>query len=693
MMSTSTGYERYAGVFTPTTTVDPSTSPQCGTIVSPGFETETLLQSIHAVPLDEIGSNKFMEAYCINLERLSIQAHLTAGVLSAREAIEVPVSSNPTVASDLLNSWGASDGEYVVNSFLEHPEKVEAMVKTLLAIEFWRSNVLFRRPEKENEGEDECKETYDFVGRKEEALAHRLAANGNVLRAAFVLHAETTIVSLLNLIFFNRIPAALLEGNGDEVLLALIDYCARQLAFLGAPLESNDALYKQKNPRRTSELAEYLEQRTRLSEMKDSLCDSTYQTAISAVALSRYLCEHVNEFGPSLVSRMLEVHDFPLLMVPLIEEPPWTRRRLSEKDGTSSTIWEKLNEHNEWDVVSPTELFRVTKLEGQPWLALYHLVTSKIFRETYGLDEFRKSNLMRIRRYLHQPLLDQLPVLEDVTRYLDELSILGVPPCGHGIHRPSSMASSSGLLMQRVDTLRISIVGKKQINDPSYWDVVIEAQWNDIFSSVTDSRDHMLRRIGSEIYGGSGLEDNGGKAVNTSGTSSQDDNKFSRPVEKVMLFIHNEKEPTIVFELVTVEDGGASITDTPLGPYRRTKLRPKLISGETEAIYPHANVDAKVRFSSSCQIEEDNELSLSTNSLALATTQRNSIPNDYEEVGISLPHHFPAKEWRQIGDLEDKRAILQLGFKRIEYGIIPAGCTYLRAYKLVNAFISQPMFS
>lgn len=227
-MSTSTGYERYAGVFTPTTAIDPSTAPQCGTVVSPGFETETLLQSIDPIPLSEIGSNKFMEAYCINLERLSIQAHLTAGMISAREASEVPVSSNASAASELLNAWSASDGEYVVNAFLEHPEKVEAMVKTLLAIEFWRNNVLFRREEKEIEGGGEFTELNELVG-KEEALAHQLAANGNVLRTAFVLHAETTIVSLLNLIFYNCIPAALLEGTSDEVLLALIDYCARQL--------------------------------------------------------------------------------------------------------------------------------------------------------------------------------------------------------------------------------------------------------------------------------------------------------------------------------------------------------------------------------------------------------------------------------------------------------------------------------
>ena len=161
-----------------------------------------------------------MEAYCINLERLSIQAHLTAGVISARESVEIALSSNPV--------FGDDSGEYIVESFLEHPERIEGMVKTLLALEFWRENVLFSRKNDANK-QDDYRELNEVDGGEDDVLAHRLASNRNGLRTAFILHAETTIVSLLNLIFYRGAPAALLEGNGDEVLMALIDYCARQL--------------------------------------------------------------------------------------------------------------------------------------------------------------------------------------------------------------------------------------------------------------------------------------------------------------------------------------------------------------------------------------------------------------------------------------------------------------------------------
>ena len=182
-----------------------------------------------------------MEAYCINLERLSIQAHLTvlaSGMVGEEE--NVSMTGTRDLNNINLNLFGSNGEEYVVNAFLEDETKIGNMVKTLLALEFWRENVLllFRR-ESIMDDDDKKDEQDDYVELNQVdgaepmvavALANRLAANGNGLRTAFILHAETTIVSLLNLIFYKGIPSALLEGAGDEILLALVDYCARKLA-------------------------------------------------------------------------------------------------------------------------------------------------------------------------------------------------------------------------------------------------------------------------------------------------------------------------------------------------------------------------------------------------------------------------------------------------------------------------------
>jgi hypothetical protein len=201
------------------------TNTPFSTPVTPGFELQTLLQSIVSFPISSIGSDAFLESYCIHLERLSITACWTAcaSVGQSSDSVDIDLKTKDS----LKVFTEKNDGEYVVEAFWEQTDKIESMVETLLAVEYWRENVLFSRS---NNSDDEYDELNEVDGGENE-LADRLANNGNGLRTAFILHAETTIVSLLSLIFYRGIPPTLLEGSnsGDEVLLALVDYCARQL--------------------------------------------------------------------------------------------------------------------------------------------------------------------------------------------------------------------------------------------------------------------------------------------------------------------------------------------------------------------------------------------------------------------------------------------------------------------------------
>jgi hypothetical protein len=63
-------------------------------------------------------------------------------------------------------------------------------------------------------------------------------------------------------------------------------------------------------------------------------------------------------------------------------------------------------------------------------------------RKRYVLHSYRKATLLRIRKYLNQVLLDQLPPLAGVQRYLDELSLLAVPE--------ATETRQSGLLLEAV---------------------------------------------------------------------------------------------------------------------------------------------------------------------------------------------------------------------------------------------------
>lgn len=265
-----------------------------------------------------------MQTYCVNLERLSIQAHLTAGMIAASQSNLVATNSSDKLGHLLGSLGGGPYEEYIVEAFLENANKLADLIKTLLALEYWRENVLFRRGcgdkikqdeeedddiEFEIEGgkrdvEDELLEAYDSLNDVDggedtnddtsdgvaTGLASQLAENGNALRVAFIIHTETTVVSMLSLIFYKGIPPSFLGGDGDQYLLSLVDYCARSMAFLGTPEASNPALRHQKNPLSASQLTEYLETRSRLDEIQDSVYETSYKT-VSLIFLS-FLYQH-----------------------------------------------------------------------------------------------------------------------------------------------------------------------------------------------------------------------------------------------------------------------------------------------------------------------------------------------------------------------------------------------------------------
>lgn len=95
-----------------------------------------------------------------------------------------------------------------------------------------------------------------------------------------------------------------------------------------------------------------------------------------------------------------------MLTIPLIENPPWTRR-------LANGNWQKLIDQK-WTNVARIDLLKISKLEGQPWLMLYSLLAKSVFRERYVINNFRKGQLLRVRKYINEILLDQLPILADI---------------------------------------------------------------------------------------------------------------------------------------------------------------------------------------------------------------------------------------------------------------------------------------
>lgn len=395
----------------------PQTSRSDLFVVDP-LEAERLVEALKVYPVEEVGGHEWLIQHEV-LERLNMQAHESAA---------------------------ANSDEYVLEAIITFG-KIDVLINDLITIEAWKENVL--------------PNLFDRV------------AGRNTMRIYFVLYHEATIVNLFEILFYHK---HVCEGCGEKII-EMIDYCARKLTKLNGGYDFRClSPVSTTGPDAAKKLAKELENRSPSEELSQYLAEIEFRVCISACALARFICEHAELLPLSASSRITDTHDFLVLTIPLIENPPWTRRLDNGK-------WQKLIDNN-WTVVPPIDLLKLTKCEGQPWLMLYHLIAKESFRSRYHLNTFRKGQLLRVRKYLNEMMLDQLPILADVQRYMDELAITEVP-------EPQS-SSESVFKFQQVAVTREKIVKGKD------WQVVANFQMDNIFT-MTDKDDEDLKWL-AKLY-------------------------------------------------------------------------------------------------------------------------------------------------------------------------------------------------
>eukprot|EP00605_Chrysophyceae_sp_TOSAG23-4_P000190 GSChrysophyteH1.ASY1.ANO1.226.1 assembled CDS len=393
-------------------------------------EAERFVEELRCFDIEQVGNSEWMEQHR-RIEKLNVQAHQSAA---------------------------ANNEEFVLEAILTF-EKMDVLIHDLLVIEAWKENVY---PE----------------------LLDRVAGR-NSMRIYFVLYHEATVVNLMEVIFYHKHVCS----QCGERFIELVDYCARKLTRLQSgydfrsrsPQVATSNINEENASERAKQIAKEIENRTPQEDMAEHLTDIEFKVCISSCTIARFICEHADALPLSVVSRIADVHDYLMLIVPLIENPPWTRRH---PDGH----WEKLIEYK-WEKVEPINLLQVTKLEGQPWLALYHLVAKDTFRERYHLNSFRKGQFLRVRKYLNEVLLDQLPFLADIMRYMDELQLSEVGQDNH----------QNVFNFQQVSLKRESLLKNKD------WPKVADLQMETVFT-MTDKDDKDVRKM-ADLYADDDIQD------------------------------------------------------------------------------------------------------------------------------------------------------------------------------------------
>ena len=402
------------------------------------WEAENRVEALEEFDVVDVGTSAWMRQH-ESLEQLNLQAHQSAQ---------------------------QNGDEFVLEALITFG-KLKVLVHELLAIEAWRLNVYPR-------------------------IKGGLAELKCTMRGYFCLFHEATVVNLLAVCLHH---AHAVETLGDTAV-ELVDYLARRLVDLNArgkiwakkgAAAANDAKERAKGAESTAAAttsdsdsskkkptAEEVKAEARATlqeieakaergaeELDEQANDVLFQVSVGCATLARYLCEHINQLPLSVMARATDTHDLLCLVIPILENPPWTRRL---EGGT----WQKLVENN-WVDTEAKDLLTLTKTEAQVWLTLFALICNNELRKRYHFNSWRKGQLLRARRYMNEVLLDQLPVLADVQRFMDELALMEVP------QPTAEQGGSSVLMMEQVGTTQ------ERLSKQRDWEAVAKGKCNKKF--------------------------------------------------------------------------------------------------------------------------------------------------------------------------------------------------------------------
>ncbi|NXS42977.1 ZMY10 protein, partial [Balaeniceps rex] len=216
-----------------------------------------------------------------------------------------------------------------------------------------------------------------------------------------VLHHEASIINLLETVFFYK---EICESAEDSIL-DLIDYCHRKLTLLAARSANGQTV--------TPAVLVPLQELQKQAEMME------FEISLKALSVLRFITDQVESLPLSALTRMLNTHNLPCLLVELVEHCPWSCHEAGKL---------KKFENGAWHVVPPEDQVKMTKLDGQVWLALLNLLLSPECQRKYHFDGFNKSQLLKLRVFLTDVLIDQLPNLVEMQRFLSHLAVTEPAP-------------------------------------------------------------------------------------------------------------------------------------------------------------------------------------------------------------------------------------------------------------------------
>ncbi|NXF57335.1 ZMY10 protein, partial [Ciccaba nigrolineata] len=281
-----------------------------------------------------------------------------------------------------------------------------------------------------------------------------------------VLHHEASIINLLETVFFHK---EICESAEDSIL-DLIDYCHRKLTLLAARSANGQSVtpvgLRPEDLASPSSMQAVLVPPQELQKQAEMM---EFEISLKALSVLRFITDQVESLPLSALTRMLNTHNLPCLLVELVEHCPWSCREAGKL---------KKFENGVWHVVPPEDQVKMTKLDGQVWLALLNLLLSPECRRKYHFDGFNKSQLLKLRAFLTDVLMDQLPNLVEMQRFLSHLAVTEPAP------------PKKDLILEQVPIIWDHILKK----NTGKWEAIAKHQVKCVFSPTEEELKLQARR-------------------------------------------------------------------------------------------------------------------------------------------------------------------------------------------------------
>jgi len=305
-----------------------------------------------------------------------------------------------------INAMMRAD-EYIMEGLVTF-DKIKALIFDLLVTEAWKGHVM--------------------------PLMKDHLVNLSSYRPYLSVYHEAVVLNLLEICLYHRTAVEC----ADNYILELIDYCYRKLSTLLLKIHKN------KKEAKTQKTLKDYESMTKVQEFDEQYETIEFGIAMMCLSIIRFITDHLKHLPLHVLHHLCVEADILCLLSPLIEERPWLR--------TNAKGEREIYENQKWNVVAKDEYGRLPKLEAQVWITIYNLHMDPECRKKYEINDFRKSNLLRLRKYMNEVLVDQIPVLTDLLRSLEELAIMNVNP----------YITNNTFIVQQMPELRNTIMKDKK---------------------------------------------------------------------------------------------------------------------------------------------------------------------------------------------------------------------------------------